>query len=90
MIPSAAIRRANALRQPVQVPLLVNHKHKYVSFGSDNPQLCFRFTLTDTETGDALTLYERFVFNLDWSPDEFHEIVQDLSGTSDAGELELF
>lgn len=83
-------RRANALRQPVQVPLLVNHKHKYVSFGTDNPQLCFRFTLTDTETGDSLTLYERFVFNLDWSPDEFHEIAQDPSGASDAGELELF
>ena len=83
-------RRADALRQPVQVPLLVNHKHKYVSFGTDNPQLCFRYTLTDAETGDALTLYERFIFNLDWSPEEFREIAQDTSGTSDAGELELF
>ena len=74
----------------VQVPLIVNHKHRYISFGSENPQLCFRFTLTDPATARATTLYARFVFNLSWSPDDFKEIPQELAGLVDSGELELF
>jgi hypothetical protein len=74
----------------VQVPLLVNHKHKYISFGSENPQLCFRYTLTDESTTRSLTLYQRFAFNLAWSPDDFAEISQDVAGLVESGEMELF
>ena len=74
----------------VQVPLLVNHKHKYISFGSENPQLCFRYTLTEESTTRSLTLYQRFAFNLEWSPDDFTEITQDVAGLVESGELELF
>jgi len=74
----------------VQVPLMVNHKHKYISFGTGNPQLCFRYTLTDINDGSSSTLYARFIFNLNWSPEEFEEIVPDAAGLVDSGELELF
>jgi len=74
----------------VQVPLVINHKHKYISFGTENPQLCFRYTLTDEGTGRSLTLYERFIFNLNWSPDEFSEVTHDVADLVDSGELELF
>jgi hypothetical protein len=75
----------------VQIPLIVNHKHKYISFGTENPQLCFRFTLTDEQgNGRAATLYERFIFNLNWSPDDFKEIAPDTADLVDSGELELF
>ena len=74
----------------VQVPLLVNHKHKYISFGSENPQLCFRYTLTDESTTRSLTLYQRFAFNLEWSPDDFAEITHDVAGLVESGEMELF
>jgi len=74
----------------VQIPLIVNHKHKYMSFGTENPQLCFRFTLTDEGTGRTSTLYERFIFNLNWSPEEFKEIAPDTADLVDSGELELF
>ena len=74
----------------VQVPLIVNHKHKYISFGSENPQLCFRFNLVDPVSGRSTTLYARFVFNLSWSPDDFREIPQEVAGLVDSGELELF
>jgi Chemotaxis phosphatase CheX len=81
--------KSTAGRQ-VQVPLLVNHKHKYISFGTENPQLCFRYTLTDQVTGRTSKIYERFVFNLDWSPDEFKELPQEAAQLVDSGELELF
>ena len=74
-----------------QVPIIVNHLHRYISFGSEDPQLCFRYTLTDINgTVPSLVLYQRFVFNLSWSPDKFKEneaLVEDLF---DSGELELF
>src|SRR5258708_7748242 len=74
----------------VQIPLIVNHKHKYISFGTENPQLCFRFTLTDEATERTSTLYERFIFNLNWSPEDFKEIAPDTADLVDSGELELF
>ncbi len=74
----------------IQVPLVVNHKHKYISFGSENPQLCFLYTLTDDSTGKSVKLYQRFIFNLSWSPEDFKEIVHDASELVDSGELELF
>lgn len=74
-----------------QVPLIVNHEHRYISFGSEDPQLCFRYTLVDPN-GEAtpLVLYQRFVFNLSWAPEKFKEnevLAEDLF---ESGELELF
>ncbi len=74
----------------IQVPLIVNHKHKYISFGTENPQLCFFYTMTDNSTGRSVKLYQRFVFNLNWSPEDFKEIAQDSSDLMSSGELELF
>jgi hypothetical protein len=74
-----------------QVPIIVNHLNRYISFGSEDPQLCFKYTLTDQSgSGQSLVLYQRFVFNLSWNPDKFKEneaLVEDLF---DSGELELF
>jgi len=74
----------------IQVPLIVNHKHKYMSFGTENPQLCFLYTLTDESSGMSVKLYQRFVFNLTWSPEDFKEIEHDTNALVDSGELELF
>lgn len=74
----------------VQVPLLVNHKHRYISFGSNNPQLCFQYRLTDHETGASVTLDQRFIFSLNWSPEDFTENVADVESLVEAGELDLF
>ena len=74
----------------IQVPLIVNHKHKFISFGTENPQLCFLYTLTDEKSGRAVKLYQRFVFNLSWSPQDFKEIEHDVGDLVDSGELELF
>ncbi|WP_323121154.1 chemotaxis protein CheX [Burkholderia alba] len=84
----------------VQVPLLINHKHRYISFGSDNPQLCFKYRLTDEATGRSVHLDQRFIFSLRWSPEEFEaaasaqasaaEDANAVDALVDAGELELF
>ena len=74
----------------IQVPIIVNHKNKYISFGTENPQLCFFYTLTDDKTGLSIRLYQRFIFNLSWSPEDFQEISHDSSELVASGELELF
>lgn len=74
----------------VEVPLIVNHAHRYISFGTDNPQLCFLHTLADDENGRSFRIYQRFVFNLNWSPEDFREVEQEAQRLVEAGELEIF
>lgn len=74
----------------IQVPLLINHRHRYISFGSDNPQLCFRYRVTDESTGKSLMIDQRFIFSLAWLPEAFSENVTDLDTLVEAGELDLF
>ncbi len=81
---------ARASKSQIQVPLIVNHKHKYISFGTENPQLCFLYTLTDETQRNTLRIYQRFVFNLNWSPEDFVELAHDAAELVEAGELELF
>lgn len=74
-----------------QVPIVVNHEQRYISFGSDDPQLCFRYTLVDESGQHApVQVYQRFIFNLSWSPDDFRENRESLDALVEAGELELF
>lgn len=82
---------ADALaRSQVQVPLLINHKHRYISFGTDNPQLCFKYRLTDEATGASVELDQRFIFSLSWSPGDCPDSAADVDVLIEAGELELF
>ena len=73
----------------IQVPTIVNHCRNYISFGTDDPQLCFHYTITDNEGKlEPVSMYQKFVFHLSWAPEEFQdEPVDDLVTN---GELEFF
>ena len=85
---SPELERTN--RSVIQVPLIVNHSNKYISFGSENPQLCFKYTLLDETTGLFCSIYQWFIFNLDFTPELFEEIKTTVDDLIDLGELELF
>lgn len=73
-----------------QVPIIINHFHQYISFGSGIPQLCFKYTLFDmTQEIAPIVFYQKFIFNLSWNPENFveHHSVDEFVET---GELELF
>lgn len=73
-----------------QVPIIVNHQRRFISFGSEDPQLCFKYTLTERSGNKApVPVFQRFVFNLNWSPEEFKEN-STVESLVNAGELELF
>ncbi|GAB2181456.1 hypothetical protein DLREEDagrD3_16790 [Denitratisoma sp. agr-D3] len=74
-----------------QVPIIINHHRRFISFGSEDPQLCLKYTLRErgNQDGTPVPIFQRFVFNLNWSPDEFKENPT-VESLFDAGELELF
>ena len=78
--------------QQTQVPIVINHAHKYISFGSPDPQLCIRYQLVDPArpTAAALVIVQRFIFNLHWSPEEFAQYASAQQDSSATGELEFF
>lgn len=75
-----------------QIPIVINHRHKYISFGSQDPQLCLRYTLGDPARPDEppTQVHQRFIFNLAWSPDDFKENKASVEDLFQSGELELF
>ncbi len=74
-----------------QVPIIVNHQNKYITFGTDAPQLCFKYTLKQAGPEKKLvTLYQKFVFNLNWAPEKFSENQPTVDDFIASGELEFF
>jgi hypothetical protein len=75
-----------------QVPIIINHLHRYISFGSEQPQLCYKCTLTDPKARDtaSMVIYQRFAFNLSWSPEDFRENDVSVDNLVAVGDLELF
>jgi hypothetical protein len=78
--------------QQTQVPIVINHEHKYISFGSQDPQLCVRYQLSDPRRPGLppLTIVQRLIFNLLWLPEKFTEFSKPVADTASTGELELF
>lgn len=74
-----------------QVPIIVDHLNKFISFGSTEPQLCFQYTLRD-DGGEIseITFYQRLIFNLSWSPEKFKESDAAVEDFVESGELEFF
>jgi hypothetical protein len=75
-----------------QVPIVVNCEQRFISFGAENPQLCFKCTLKDPSgpRGPTLTIFQSFVFNLHWSPQDFAQNEVAAEDAVDSGEMEMF
>lgn len=75
----------------IQVPIVVNHTDKYVAFGSTKPQLCIEYKMRNKDDQESIiTLYQRFIFNLEWSPELYNESEESITELVNSGELEMF
>ncbi len=73
----------------IQVPIIVNHIQKNISFGGNIPQLCFEYVLSDRYGMERQTkLVQKFIFNLNWNPDLVKEY--DFQVLVEQGDIELF
>lgn len=85
-----ATQKGGALGR-IQVPIVINHTDKYVAFGSTKPQLCIEYKLRNKDDqASIITLYQRFIFNLEWTPELYKESDDIISDLVSAGELEMF
>ncbi|CBL44761.1 Conserved hypothetical protein [gamma proteobacterium HdN1] len=74
-----------------QVPIIVNHVDKYITFGVNQPQLCIRYTVEDKDDHDSfITVYQRFIFHMAWSPEQYKESENAMNQMLNSGDLELF
>ncbi len=75
----------------IQIPTIINHQKKYISFGGNQPQLCFKF-LIKSKTGvfEPFSIFHKLVFNVSWEPGLFDEASFSADDLVDSGELELF
>jgi hypothetical protein len=75
----------------IQVPILINHQRRFISFGTDTPQLCIKYRLTPRSDPSAASrpLFQRFAFNLTWSPNLLDEHAA-FEALIETGELEVF
>jgi len=83
--------RQNGFALQTQVPIIIHHQRRFISFGSEDPQLCIKYSLREKHRSDAtpVPIFQRFIFNLNWSPEDFQEncSVESFVAT---GELEMF
>lgn len=81
----------DALTHRVQVPIIVNHSRKYITFGTDDPQLCFKYVISDLEQNlEPVTILQKFIFSLCWAPEKFQKGQKALDQLVNGGELEIF
>ncbi len=74
-----------------QVPIAINHMHRYISFGTDEPQLCFHYQINNKSSEvPVVDLYQKFVFNLSWYPENFDGSDVGTEQLVESGELEFF
>ena len=75
----------------MQVPILINHAQKFISFGSGEPQLTFQYTIKSRlNEFKPITIFQKTIFNLLWSPEKIKLAEQTISEYVESGELELF
>lgn len=73
----------------VEVPIVVNHAHNYISFGSQSPLLAIRYSLMKSD-GRSFHLDFMFIFNLHWDPEWFTKHGAHVSPSRASGELDFF
>jgi hypothetical protein len=81
----------DGMESRMHVPIIINHRQNFISFGANYPQLCFMYTLTDRQNElKPITLYQKLIFSLRWRPELFAENQQKIDDFVNRGELELF
>ncbi|TVZ41687.1 chemotaxis phosphatase CheX-like protein [Alteromonadaceae bacterium 2753L.S.0a.02] len=78
-------------RNPVSIPIVVNHKQNYINFGNHTPQLCFRYILLrDSSLPQPIIVEFKMMFNSVLRPSDFPERNDSKSEIDDSDYFELF
>lgn len=79
---------ANNLTYRSEVPCVINYKRNFLTFGSDEPTLCFRYKVTDWDKDlKPVYIHQKFAFHLKWAPEKRKQDPEKLQGLINSGKV---
>ncbi len=71
-----------------EVPCVINYKRNFLTFGSDEPTLCFRYEISDWDKQlDPVYIHQKFAFHLKWAPEKRQQDPEKLQGLINSGKV---
>jgi len=75
-------------RFSAEIPSVINHGRNYISFGTDDPKLCFKYTLRpENGEDDPAVVYQKFAFHLRWEPESMEAVGDQVNTMVEEGGL---
>ena len=70
-----------------EIPSVINHSRNYISFGTDDPKLCFKYILNSEDLEHPTVIYQKFAFHLKWEPEAMESGAEQVNDMVDEGGL---
>ena len=71
-----------------EVPCVINYKRNFLTFGSDEPTLCFRYEISDWDKElSPVYIHQKFAFHLKWAPEKRQQDPEKIQGLINSGKL---
>lgn len=70
-----------------EIPSVINHSRNYISFGTDDPKLCFKYTLEKEGAEHPMVVYQKFAFHLKWEPESMQAGFEQVNDMVEEGGL---
>ena len=70
-----------------EIPSVINHSRNYISFGTDDPKLCFKYTLHKEGAEHPMVVYQKFAFHLKWEPESMQAGFEQVNDMVEEGGL---
>lgn len=75
-------------RFSAEIPSVINHGRNYISFGTDDPKLCFKYSLRPENGSDEPAIvYQKFAFHLRWEPESMEAVGDQVNEMVEEGGL---
>lgn len=76
----------------IQIPIVANRDGDRVTFGVSQPCLCFLHSIEITLDGivRSISLYQKFIFNLTWHPENFNHQTLQSTNFMQPGSFQIF
>ncbi len=70
-----------------EIPSVINHSRNYISFGTDDPKLCFKYVMQREGKEQPTVIFQKFAFHLKWEPEAMESGVEQVNDMVEDGGL---
>lgn len=83
LLPGSSKRRRADFH--AEIPSVVNHARRYVSFGSEEPKLCIKYLIQRGDESEPVPVFQKFAFHLKWEPEGMEVVAEQINEMVDSG-----